>query len=70
MVIGDDLIPGLDDLGGLADVGEVLPRRDLRVGDAVVRHQRSPWVKSDLKSMLSWFVLDTKIHNYTRKWPN
>ncbi len=36
MVISDNLIAGLDELGGLADVGEVLPRRDLRVGDAVV----------------------------------
>ena len=39
MIIGDDFFPSLDDHGGFADVGEVLSGRDLRVGDAVVRHQ-------------------------------
>jgi hypothetical protein len=49
MIVRNNFVSGLDDLGSLADVGEVLPRRDLRVGDAVVRHQRGPGVKSDLK---------------------
>ncbi len=39
MIIGDDFFPSLDDHGGFADVGEVLSGSDLRVGNAVVRHQ-------------------------------
>jgi len=50
MIIGDDFFPSLDDHGGFADVGEVLSGRDLRVGDAVVRHQRRPRIKTNLKN--------------------
>ena len=51
MIIGDDFFPSLDDHGGFADVGEVLSGRDLRVGDAVVRHERRPRVKTNLKKI-------------------
>jgi hypothetical protein len=49
MIIGDDFFPSLDDHGGFANVGEVLSGSDLRVGDAVVRHQRRPRVQTNLK---------------------
>jgi hypothetical protein len=52
MIIGDDFFPSLDDHGGFANVGEVLSGRDLRVGDAVVRHERRPRVETNLKNAI------------------
>ena len=51
MIIRDYFFTSLDDDCSFADVREIFSGRDLRVGDAVVRHQRSPRVKSNL-SML------------------
>ena len=49
VIVGHDLFSGFDVDGRLADVRKVFPRRDLRVRDAVVRHQRGPRVEPDLE---------------------
>ena len=45
VVAGDDLFTLLDGRGGTAYVAEVLARRDLGVGRAMMGHERRPRVK-------------------------
>ena len=60
VVAGHDLLSRGDEGGRLADVAEVLPGRDLSVGNAVMRHQGGPGVQTDEVQVALGGVMDDK----------